>query len=145
MVISGFWHGAAWTFVVWGFLHAVGRFMTRELERTPFYRQRVPTFAKQMLVFCFVTFCWIFFRASSFSDALLIVKRIFGAGFGDPRFPVAMLILCLAVWAYQFVSESRFGQVVAWAPARIAAVSYMLMHLLFVSGGSSQPFVYLQF
>ena len=145
MVISGLWHGAAWTFVIWGFLHAVGRFMTRELERTPFYRQRVPTFAKQMLVFGFVSFCWIFFRASSFSDALLIVKRIFATGIQDPRFPIAMLVLCLAVWAYQFLSESRLKQLAASAPARIGAVSYMVMHLLLISGGSTQPFVYLQF
>jgi D-alanyl-lipoteichoic acid acyltransferase DltB (MBOAT superfamily) len=145
MVISGLWHGAAWTFVIWGFLHAIGRFMTRELERTSFYQQRVPTFAKQMFVFAFVSFCWIFFRASSFSDALLIVKRILSAGLGDPRFPVAMLTLCLMIWAYQFLVESRLKRVAAWAPARIAAVSYMVMHLLFVSGGSTQPFVYLQF
>jgi D-alanyl-lipoteichoic acid acyltransferase DltB (MBOAT superfamily) len=145
MVISGLWHGAAWTFVIWGLLHALGRFATRELERTPFYRNRVPTFAKQMLVFCFVCFCWIFFKASSLSDSLLIVKRIFGAGLGDPRFPLAMLILCLAVWAYQFLVESRLRRVAEWAPARVAAVCYMIVHLLLVSGGSSQPFVYLQF
>jgi len=145
MVISGLWHGAAWTFVIWAFLHALGRFMTRELERTPFYRQRLPTLVKQLFVFGFVSFCWIFFRASTFADALLIVKRIFAAGLGDPRFPIAMLALCLAVWAYQFLSESRLKQLAAWAPARIGAVSYMVMHLLFVSGGSSQPFVYLQF
>ena len=145
MVISGLWHGAAWTFVIWAFLHALGRFMTRELERTPFYRQRLPTLVKQLFVFGFVSFCWIFFRASTFADALLIVKRIFAAGLGDPRFPIAMLALCLAVWAYQFLSESRLKQLAAWAPARIAAVSYMVIHLLFVSGGSSLPFVYLQF
>jgi D-alanyl-lipoteichoic acid acyltransferase DltB (MBOAT superfamily) len=145
MVISGLWHGAAWTFVIWGFLHALGRFATRELERTSFYRQRVPTFLKQMLVFAFVCFCWIFFKASSLSDALLIVRRIFTAGIGDPRFPVAMLAMCLVIWAYQFLVESRLKWVAEWAPARVAAVGYMVLHLLLVSGGSSQPFVYLQF
>ena len=34
MVISGIWHGAAWTFVIWGALHALGRCLTRELEQT---------------------------------------------------------------------------------------------------------------
>ena len=145
MVISGLWHGAAWTFVIWGFLHALGRFATRELERTSFYRQRVPTFLKQMLVFVFVCFCWVFFRADSLPDALLIVGRIFTAGIGDPRFPIAMLVLCLVIWAYQFLVESRLRWVAEWAPARVAAVAYMVLHLLLVSGGSSQPFVYLQF
>jgi D-alanyl-lipoteichoic acid acyltransferase DltB (MBOAT superfamily) len=145
MVISGLWHGAAWTFVIWGFLHAVGRFVTRELERTQFYRERVPTLLKQLWVFIFVTFCWIFFRATSFSEALLIVRRICSAGFGDPRFPLAMLAFCLVIWAYQFLSESRFRRVLERTPVRVGAVSYMILHLLLVSGGSAQPFVYLQF
>src|SRR5216684_3586435 len=72
MVISGVWHGAAWTFVIWGALHALGRCLTRELEQTEFYRQRVPTLVKQACVFAFVTFAWIFFRAQSLSDAWLI-------------------------------------------------------------------------
>lgn len=145
MLLGGLWHGAAWTFVIWGFLHAVGRFVTRELERTQFYRERVPTLLKQLWVFIFVTFCWIFFRATSFSEALLIVRRICSAGFGDPRFPLAMLAFCLVIWAYQFLSESRFRRVLERTPVRVGAVSYMILHLLLVSGGSAQPFVYLQF
>ena len=145
MVIAGLWHGAAWTFVIWGFLHAIGRFATRELERTRVYRERVPTLVKQLFVFSFVTFCWIFFRADSLSDALLIVRRIFGASLADPRFPIAMLVLCLTIWVYQFWHESRAKQLLAWAPVRVGATAYMLFHLLMFSGGSSQPFVYLQF
>jgi D-alanyl-lipoteichoic acid acyltransferase DltB (MBOAT superfamily) len=145
MVISGLWHGAAWTFVLWGLLHALGRFATRELERTRIYRERVPTLVKQLWVFSFVGFCWIFFRASSLSDAVLIVKRIGSASLADPRFPVAMLVLCLVIWAYQFWYESKAKRVLAWAPIRVGAVCYMLVHLVLFSGGGSQPFVYLQF
>jgi len=76
MVISGLWHGAAWTFLIWGVLHAAGRVLTRELERSRFYRERVPRPVKQLGVFAFVTFAWIFFRAQSAGDAWLIVSRI---------------------------------------------------------------------
>jgi D-alanyl-lipoteichoic acid acyltransferase DltB (MBOAT superfamily) len=145
MLIAGLWHGAAWTFVIWGFLHALGRFVTRELERTRLYRDRVPTLFKQLWVFAFVTFCWIFFRASSLPEALLIVKRMFAAGLGDPRFPVLMLALCLIIWAYQFWYESKAKHLLAWAPVRVGATAYMLLHLLLLSGGTPQPFVYLQF
>ncbi len=145
MVVSGLWHGAAWTFVIWGFLHAVGRFVTRELERTHLYRERVPTLVKQLWVFAFVTFCWIFFRASNLPEAWLIVTRIFGAGLADPRFPIAMLALCLLIWLYQFWYESRAKQVLAWTPVSVGVTSYMLFHLLLFTGGSAQPFVYLQF
>ena len=41
-LLVGLWHGAAWTFAIWGILHAVGVMITRELERSQFYRDRVP-------------------------------------------------------------------------------------------------------
>src|SRR3954447_24839988 len=75
MIISGIWHGAAWTFVVWGGLHALGRCLTRELEQTEAYRNRVPRLLKQAAVFTFVSFTWIFFRAQSLTDAGLIIRR----------------------------------------------------------------------
>jgi D-alanyl-lipoteichoic acid acyltransferase DltB (MBOAT superfamily) len=145
MVISGLWHGAAWTFVIWGFLHAVGRFATRELERTRLYRERVPRLLKQLWVFLFVTFAWIFFRAADLPQALLIVKRIFTTGLADPRFPAAMLVLCLLIWTYQHVYESNAKHMLEWAPVRVGATAYMLFHLVMFGSSGSQPFVYLQF
>ena len=69
--ISGIWHGAAWTFVIWGALHGLGVLITRELERSAVYRERVPKLLKQAGLFLFVSFTWIFFRAESLSDALV--------------------------------------------------------------------------
>src|SRR5438105_1525908 len=103
MVISGIWHGAAWTFVIWGALHALGRCLTRELEQTEFYRVRIPRLVKQLLVFTFVTFTWIFFRAQSLDDARLIITRIFTTNWIDPRLPILMAGLVLAVWLYQLL------------------------------------------
>ena len=79
MIISGLWHGAAWTFIIWGTIHALGRFCTRELEYTSFYQKRMPKIAKQLLVYLFVTFAWIFFRAENITDAWVILKRIFNS------------------------------------------------------------------
>src|SRR6266568_3616309 len=83
-LVSGIWHGAAWTFAIWGALHGLGIVITRELERSAFYRERVPKLIKQAGVFGFVSFTWIFFRAESLPDAWLIVRRIFGAAWQDP-------------------------------------------------------------
>jgi len=145
MLISGLWHGAAWTFVIWGGLHAFGRFATRELERTAFYRTRVPGLVKQLLVFAFVTFAWIFFRAASLDDALLIVTRIFSDGWTDPEFPLLMLFLILAVWLYQFTMESRFKSVLQAAPVRIGLALGMILYLTLFASGSTHPFIYFQF
>jgi D-alanyl-lipoteichoic acid acyltransferase DltB (MBOAT superfamily) len=145
MVISGLWHGAAWNFVIWGAVHAIGRFMTRELERTEFYRERIPRLVKQLWVFTFVTFTWIFFRAESLSDAVLIISRIFSAGLGDPRFPLLALFLCLSVWIYQFIFESRMKEVLRWAPLRTGIMLFMLLYLMIFAAPSHEPFIYFQF
>ena len=145
MLISGLWHGAAWTFVIWGGLHALGRFATRELERTSLYRTRVPGWLKQLLVFGFVTFAWIFFRAASLGDALLIVERIFTDAWADPEFPLLMLALILGVWAYQFLMESRLRPILETAPVRIGLAVGMLLYLVVFASGSDQPFIYFQF
>ena len=101
--ISGIWHGAAWTFVIWGVLHAAGILITRELERSAFYREQVPRLAKQLATFAFVCFAWIFFRAGSLSDARLIISRIFTGAWHMPQVPVLMLLLVGLVWLYQFL------------------------------------------
>jgi D-alanyl-lipoteichoic acid acyltransferase DltB (MBOAT superfamily) len=145
MVISGLWHGAAWTFVIWGALHALYRLLTRRLESSRFYAERVPAFAKRLWVFALVTLAWVFFRAESVSDAWTIVARIFTSGWADPRCPVLVLLLIACVWCYQALCESRLRWVVALAPVRIAMVVFMVLYLLIMTPSGTQGFIYLQF
>jgi len=145
MVLSGLWHGAAWTFVLWGVVHAVGRFATRGMERTAFYRDRVPRFAKQILVFGIVTFAWIFFRAESTGDAWLIVTRIFTSGLADPYCPLLAVGLIAAVWCYQYVFESPLRRALQTRAVRIALVILMLAFLAIFTPSSGQAFIYMQF
>ena len=145
MVISGLWHGAAWTFIIWGAVHALGRFCTRELERTAFYERKVPKIFKQMLVFVFVTFAWIFFRAETIGDAWIIITRIFTSGFADPHCPVLALALIFAVWLYQFAYESRLRWLLEMRAVRIGIIIIMVLYLALCAPSSEQPFIYLQF
>jgi alginate O-acetyltransferase complex protein AlgI len=145
MVISGLWHGAAWTFVIWGVIHGLGRFCTRELERTSFYKERVPTVAKQLLVFVFVSFAWIFFRAATISDAWVIVTRIFSSGLANPYCPLLALALVFAVWLYQFAYESRLRSVLELRYVRIGIVLLMITYLVVFAPSSEKGFIYLQF
>ena len=147
MVISGVWHGAAWTFVIWGALHALGRVVTRELEETAFYRERVPRLAKQLGVFAFVSLAWIFFRAPTLDDAGTIVMRLFTSGWTDPHFPLLMAVLILAVWIYElvFANQSRVRNVLALAPVRFGLAAAMIAYLAVVAQHSSQAFIYFQF
>ena len=145
MLISGLWHGAAWTFVIWGALHAVGYSITRGLEASAFYRNTVPKLLKQVATFAFVTFTWIFFRAESFSDAWLIVTRICSIPLGYPSCPILMLGLVLSVWAYQLVYESKARRILQPAPVRIALVVLMLLYVAVCGTSSDQAFIYFQF
>jgi alginate O-acetyltransferase complex protein AlgI len=143
-LISGIWHGAAWTFVIWGAMHAIGIMITRELERSAFYRERVPHIAKQLATFLFVCLAWIFFRAGSLPDALLIVSRIFTATWRDPHVPVLMLLLVASIWLYQFLYESRFKELLHTSLIRVGGAVAMILYLcIFATEGGA--FIYFQF
>jgi D-alanyl-lipoteichoic acid acyltransferase DltB (MBOAT superfamily) len=147
MIVSGIWHGAAWTFVIWGALHAVGRVLTRELEGTSVWTRRVPRLLKQVLVFTFVSFAWVFFRARSLDDAWTVLTRIFTTGWGDPQFPLLAAALIGAVWGYQllYTSGVRMKALLEAAPARVGLAALMLVYLAVFAQPSLQAFIYFQF
>jgi D-alanyl-lipoteichoic acid acyltransferase DltB (MBOAT superfamily) len=145
MVLSGLWHGAAWTFVIWGAVHALGRFLTRELERTSFYKDRVPKLFKQLFVFVFVTFAWIFFRADTITDAWVVIGRIFTAGFANPGCPLLALGLIFAVWIYQFAYESRLRSILELRLVRVTMIILMILYLVLFAPSTGQAFIYMQF
>jgi D-alanyl-lipoteichoic acid acyltransferase DltB (MBOAT superfamily) len=145
MVLSGLWHGAAWTFVLWGAVHALGNCATREFERTPFYARRVPKVVRQLFVFVLVTFAWIFFRAGSIGDAWMIVTRIFTSGLANPHCPLAALGLIGAVWGYQYAFESRLRRVLELRAVRVILMIALLVYLALTVRAEGSPFIYMQF
>ena len=112
-LISGFWHGANWTFVIWGALHGlyvVFFGLTENLWTRVSSALRLDRFQKlanafsTFITFSLVTYAWIFFRANNLSDAIYISKGLFGGweqyisqsktvlfeGIGSTRFDVAL-------------------------------------------------------
>lgn len=78
MLVAGLWHGASWMFVIWGALHGAGlvvhKFLKPWLDRVPnILPVRVVAWA---LTFAYVAVAWIFFRASSVENAVLVMRRI---------------------------------------------------------------------
>ncbi len=75
-VVSGLWHGASWTFVIWGALH--GLFIVGEavLQRRG-VRLKLPSVVQVVITFGLVGFAWIFFRANNLADASYIVTHLF--------------------------------------------------------------------
>ena len=144
MAISGFWHGAAWTFVIWGLINAIGRVATMRIDQQLWYK-KIPKFIKQLLIFHFICLTWVFFRATNVTEAILVLKR-FCSGFGgDPEIPIIIFALVGGVWVYQLLFNSRFRFILESRPVRIASlVIAMLMYLVFATAGNKQ-FIYFQF
>lgn len=145
LLISGLWHGAAWTFIIWGAVHAIGYSFTRSLERSSFYKEKVPKIAKQILVFIFVSFAWIFFKAHTIGDAWTIITRIFSSGLENPYCPLLALVLIFAVWFYQFIYESGIRWFLELKFVRIGIVLVIIFYLVVFAPTSDKAFIYLQF
>lgn len=73
-LLSGLWHGAHWTFVVWGALHGAAVVIQHISDK---WRFSMPAFLSGALLFVFVCFAWVFFRASDLTEACSIIRHIF--------------------------------------------------------------------
>jgi alginate O-acetyltransferase complex protein AlgI len=104
MILGGLWHGAGWTFIMWGGLQGVGqcvghyRRQRRVAAGLPAQEEgRWAVAWQRFATFQFVCFGWVFFRATSFTNAMNMLERLF-TGWGTPTqlvtFPV---LLCIAV------------------------------------------------
>ena len=78
-LVSGLWHGAAWTFVFWGAAYGVLMIIERIFEKP---LQKVHPALKWLVTFTLVNVLWIFFRADSFSQATALVTKVFFWGYG---------------------------------------------------------------
>ena len=74
-IIGGIWHGAGWTFVFWGFLHGVALVIHRIWSELGFKMNKILAW---FITFNFINIAWIFFRAKEWSDALKVLKGMFG-------------------------------------------------------------------
>ena len=77
-LISGLWHGANWTFVLWGAVHGVFSVVTRHFQK---FFDRLPGAVNWLVTFLFVNFAWVLFRADSIRDAGRLIGRIFSLEF----------------------------------------------------------------
>ncbi len=76
-LLGGLWHGAAWTFVIWGLLHGLAMIVCRRWQRGGL---RLPGPLAWALTFLFVTVSWVFFRATSADDAVSMLRAMAGIG-----------------------------------------------------------------
>lgn len=155
MLLGGLWHGASWTFVIWGGLHGLylaGERILREIVPAQKWFADWPfKFAMALLTYFLVNITWVFFRAQSFDEAWTILGSMFGAVEGEKVLylneilPVALVIggMVLTHWRMRNTTkEAIIEKTPAWA---IGAVWALMLFMLVITQGSDSAFIYFQF
>lgn len=153
MLLGGLWHGASWTFVVWGGLHGIYLSVERQLrQRLPGYRPGpVALVALGLLTWTLVNVTWVFFRAHSFSKAWSVLRGMAGANAVAPILPTmylatTLLIVAGVVVAHWQMRQRTLESVLQRVSAIPLAVALGLMaFLVVITQGSGSAFIYFQF
>jgi alginate O-acetyltransferase complex protein AlgI len=153
MILGGLWHGAAWTFVIWGALHGVA-LVAVHLVRARLSKAKivVPSWVGIIATFYFVTFAWVYFRAPDIAAAHRVLLGVASApwdGFGKfvATYPFELFLMLIFFTTHRYDAHSR---------VRIAARSWnkgilwplivaMFVLAMTVSQGSSAKFIYFEF
>jgi alginate O-acetyltransferase complex protein AlgI len=159
MMLSGLWHGAMWTFVLWGFVHGMLQVVyrwTRALNRWAWIdklrRNWLYRIAAIFVFYHIVTWTWVFFRAQSLEQALYMswtmltvdVRELFSA----PGMIVVAALYCLHVLEYVIRHyERQASRIWHWVPfpLRSAAYAGLALCILYFLKGETYDFIYFQF
>jgi alginate O-acetyltransferase complex protein AlgI len=162
MLIGGLWHGASFNFIVWGGMHGAALALDKAklslLQKIPKLNFRLPKLARVLgvlITFHFVCFCWIFFKASSFHDAGVIIKQIFTNFNGTAWRPMleaywivfAVMLLGYIIHfipkSYQYFSEKVLSKITL--VGRIAVILLFIWVIIQVKQSDQVMPIYLQF
>jgi alginate O-acetyltransferase complex protein AlgI len=160
MVLGGLWHGAAWTFIVWGAIH--GLFLCfehyRHARREAFGRPDPPdTFPRRMVrrvvTFHIVCFAWVFFRAESFESAAQVLNRLVDPAHlfeGTPLVTTGVLLAIGFGILEQYIPRGGMARAMSWfsrlAPVAQGAVLGLVLFLTNTMGPRGvAPFIYFRF
>jgi len=154
MLLGGLWHGASWTFVVWGGLH--GSYLAGER----FLRARFATlrpssaqlFALGVLTFLFVHVAWVFFRAHTFGGAWRVLSGMVAANADAvpilPAIEIVTTVVIVAgiVAAHAFMRTRTLESVLATVPTPVLSGAWALLAFaIVIEQGSGNAFIYFQF
>ncbi len=125
-LISGLWHGASWNYVIWGGMHGLAQCLNRAFDRQ---WQKVHAIIRWALTFLFVDIAWIFFRASTVSQACSFVQKIFKP---DKLGISEEFLNCFDLPEVEFLADSfpAFGTFIGRYPAFIMSVFLILCFIL---------------
>jgi len=147
MTVGGLWHGANWTFVIWGLLHGCGIVVARYAG---WARLAVPRWLAVFITFHFVTLGWVFFRAPSLTAAGEMLRAAFlgtgpAADVSMQAFPILLIVLGLGI--HQFDDQRRMRWLARRLPGQVLwpVLGVLVLLAIAISGGNSGNFIYFDF
>ncbi|TXT33996.1 MAG: membrane bound O-acyl transferase MBOAT family protein, partial [Chitinophagaceae bacterium] len=162
-LVSGFWHGANWNFIIWGGIHACGFLPLLILNKNRTYihdtvsdNKALPSFIelKQMaLTFLFVNFAWIFFRMHNLADAVGLIKKIIFDSITNPSqfllkpygLQIFFYITPLIIADWYLRRDERVLKVPNNRVVKIIVYFIFSIVVFTFWGNSSNSFIYFQF
>jgi len=156
-LISGLWHGANWTFIIWGALHGIYVIAEKILNLDSVSKKIsiAKKIFRQAITFSLICFAWIFFRAGSVTDAFQIIRSMVSLDFLHPSINIistaylyfsisVILILELVQWKMKN-QEFYFLMENYPRPARLLAYHALIISILVFGVFNQTQFIYFQF
>lgn len=163
-IVSGFWHGANWTFIAWGTLHAIyflPLLLTNknrnnlEIVAQGNYLPTARELLQMLSTFTLTVFAWIIFRANDITHAFHYISEIFSASILEtPKLSdskdaiITMLLVFIFIFIEWLGRESQFALEhlgLKWKRPLRHALYYTIIIALFWCNGKEQQFIYFQF
>jgi alginate O-acetyltransferase complex protein AlgI len=146
MLFGGLWHGASWTFVFWGFYHGLLLCLYRVFKRS---WDPLPQGLQQLLMFVSAMVGWVFFRATSFAEALHILRIMVvpttGNWYSDINLTLVMAMMLVAAW-WSMRGPNAFDMKHEWTASRkIGLAAAFGAGLALIVTARPSPFLYFQF
>ncbi|MDP4291558.1 MAG: MBOAT family O-acyltransferase [Bacteroidota bacterium] len=153
---SGLWHGASWSFVLWGAYH--GSFLVLERGFLHKFYEMIGKWPARVITFLLVTIGWVFFRVEKIGDAFLFLKQMFSFNFKpvmafDPEFYTFFLLAAFFAFFTVFERGQRIQDAIfanVYTTRRHISLSLITIMLLMISIGTIttlgfNPFIYFRF
>lgn len=155
-LVSGFWHGASWSFIFWGAYH--GLFLVLERGFLLKFYEKIGKLPRTLITFLIVMVGWVFFRVEKIADAFHYLKRMFIFDFHnsiaiDPEF-ITFLVIAFFFAFFTYFSIGKkiqdklyFGNYPVRKHLAVAAVSVLLLVLCIssITASGFNPFIYFRF
>ncbi len=156
-IVSGFWHGASWNFIIWGFIHScfflpilLSKRNRKHVNEVVAYNTKLPSrkeFLSMLSTFTLVTIAWVFFRSDNLTTAVDFFKKIF---FNIVLHPEQFLNYPTAIVSFLYIIPLIIGDWIIRRDERVLKKQNFILYviiglLIWFNFGKNTSFIYFQF